>query len=284
MERRNKERAFGILLKLLGTLAALPIFIIVAFVVYNGIRAISRDFITKTPQGFGENVSGGIAHAIVGTVFVMIVASFIGIPLGVLTGAYLSERKESKLYRFVERSVGALMGIPSVVVGLVVYLLLVVHTGPCAFAGGVSLALVMRPMVSESTRVALASVPQEIKEGGFALGAKRHQVLVDITIPAARKNVLVGIVLAVGRAMGEAAPILFTAGYADAMPRSVRDPAPTLPYIIYVYALYYPRDVYRLRARGASLILLAISLSFVYLSRRWRYERYRIRKILSVGR
>ena len=124
--------------------------------------------------------------------------------------------------------------------------------------------------MAESTRIALDSVPKEIKEGGLALGAKRHQVLMDITLPAGRKGVAVGIILAVGRALGEAAPILFTAGYTDIMPKSVRDPAPTLPYIIYVYALYYPWPIYRQWAWGASLILLLISLSFVYLSWRWR--------------
>ena len=270
MQRESRERAFRLVLKIASLIAAVPVFIIVGFVLYEGSKALSISLLLDTPHGFGPNAYGGIAHAIVGTIFVIIVGAFIGVPLGILTGAYLSERKADKLYKAVERSVGLLIGMPSIIAGLIVYLLLVVHTGPCAFAGGVSLSLIIRPLVAESTRIALEGVPREIKEGGFALGAKRQQVLLDITLPAGRKGVAVGIILAVGRALGEAAPILFTAGYSDLMPKSVRDPAPTLPYVIYVYALYYPRPIYRQRARGASLILLLLALSFVYLSWRWR--------------
>ncbi len=268
MRRETEDKVFRYITLIFSIIASLPLFLITLYVLYKGLPVISWSFLTKPPEGFGANASGGIAHAIVGTIYTIIVAAFIGIPLGIFTGVFLAKRKSSRLYRYIERSVGSLLGTPSVIVGLLIYFLLVIHTGPCAFAGGVSLAIVMRPMIGEATRIAIEALPREIEEGGYALGAKRAQVMMDITIPASWRGILVGIILATGRALGEAAPILFTSGYSEVIPRSVWDPAPTLPYVIYVYALYYPRQIYRSWARGASAILLLLSLTLVYLS--WR--------------
>lgn len=252
---------------------------IVGFIAYKGMGVMSWRFLTE-PMREGMQ-KGGIAPAIVGSLWVTAVAVLAGGLVGTAAGAYLSEfARNRRLKRFIEFLVTTLAGIPSVVYGLFGLALFVVALGFGAsiLAGGLTLALLSLPLLIRNAQEAFSAVPGPLKEASLGLGASEMQTFLRITLPIALPRVLTGVVLATGRVLGETAPILFTvaAYYLPAYPRSVFEPTMLLPYHLYVLITsgVNVKEIYPM-AFGTALTLLILSLLFTLVA---AYLRYRLKQ------
>lgn len=228
---------------------------ILVIVLCKGADAINWNFFFHplTPPGVE---GGGVGNAIVGSILLVGVAVLTGVPVGVLAGVYLAEfGRESRLGAVVRFSTNVMMGIPSIIVGLLVYTVLVVSFGHFSgWAGAVALAILMLPVVSRTTEDMLALVPNSLRESALALGAPRWKVTVGILFRAAKAGMLTGILLAVARISGETAPLLFTSLNSPYWPTSLNGPTANLPVTIFNCAMSPYADWQRL-AWGASLII-----------------------------
>lgn len=235
------------------------LFFILGYLVYNGGRALSWSFFTRLPAPVGET-GGGMANAIVGSGKVLLLATVIGVPIGFLGGVYLSEYG-GRNFSFVIRYVTDLLnGVPSIVIGIVVYGL-VVHRMRhfSTFAGGVALGIMMIPIAVRSTEEFLHAVPQSLREGALALGAAKWQTIVTVVIPAAIRGIISGTMLDVARVAGETAPLLFTALSNQFWSPGWNQPAATLPVMIFTYAIA-PYDDWHRQAWAAGFVLLSLVL------------------------
>lgn len=252
---------------------------IVGFILYKGIGVMSWSFLTE-PMREGMR-KGGIAPAIVGSLWVTAVAVLTGGLIGTAAGAYLSEfARERPIKRVIEFLVTTLAGIPSVVYGLFGLALFVVALGFGAsiLSGGLTLALLSLPLLIRNAQEAFSAVPASLKEASLGLGASEMQTFLRITLPIALPRVLTGIVLATGRVLGETAPILFTvaAYYLPAYPRSIFEPTMLLPYHLYVLITsgINIKETYPV-AFGTALTLLFLSLAFTLTA---AYLRFRLKQ------
>lgn len=233
----------------------------------KGIAAIDWTFFTALPTPPGM-VGGGLANAIVGTLMLTIGATILGVPVGLLAGTYLSEFGEgSRLALAVRFFSNVLMGVPSIVVGVFVYAWIVRPTGHFSgYAGAVSLAVIMLPVVGRTTEDMLSMVPNSLKEAALALGAPRWKVTLGIVFRAAKSGLLTGTLLAVARVSGETAPLLFTALNSPYWTLSMNHPTPNLPVTIFNYAMS-PYTDWQQKAWGASLLIMAGVLFITILGR-----------------
>jgi len=186
------------------------LFLILAYLVYNGGKSVNVDFFTKLPLGPGQT-GGGMANAIVGSAEIVLIASLIGIPVGFFAGIYLSEFG-GKQFGFVIRYMADLLnGVPSIVIGIFAWTVVVVPMHRfSAIAGGFALSLMLIPITARSTEQFLQEVPRAMREGALALGANKWRTIATVIVPAARKGIMTGIILGVARISGETAPLLFT--------------------------------------------------------------------------
>lgn len=237
--RDAKEKTIYWLLGLSTLAIVLPVLAILYFLISLGARAITWEFLTAMPRnGMTE---GGIMPAIVGTFYLVIGTIVVAVPLGVLAAVYLSEYAGSGWFvRIIRLSLTNLAGVPSVVYGLFglgVFVLLL-NFGTSIIAGSLTLALLVLPLVITAAEESLRRVPQNLREGSLALGATKWQTVRNVVLPNSMSGILTGIILAIGRAAGETAPILFTAAvyYQAYLPRSVYDPVMALPYHLYTLA------------------------------------------------
>ncbi|MCX7606099.1 MAG: phosphate ABC transporter permease PstA [Bacteroidia bacterium] len=256
---------------------------VLVFLLYKGVGVLSWSFLTE-PMRDGMR-GGGIAPAIVGSLWVTMVAILIGGVIGTAAGAYLSEfAQQPRLKRFIEFLVTTLAGIPSIVYGLFGLALFVTALGLGAsiLAGGMTLALLSLPLLIRNAQEAFSAVPSSLKQASIGLGASETQTFFRITFPIALPRILTGLVLATGRVLGETAPVLFTvaAYYLPTYPHSVLEPTMLLPY--HLYALITSgvniRETYPM-AFGTALVLLILTLCFTLLSAYLRYKlkkRYRV--------
>jgi phosphate transport system permease protein len=239
-------------------LALVPLISIVYETLVRGYAAISLDFFTKITPPIGE-AGGGILNAMEGSLVMVAVASLVGVPLGILGGAYLSEYT-GHLASQVRLLTEVLAGVPSIVIGIVVYELVVMPQHRfSALSGGIALAIIMIPVVVISTHESLKLVSSSIKEAGLALGISRSKTLLHITLRSARNGVITGIALAVARIMGETAPLLFTALGSQFLMTSLNDPAASITVLIYDFGTspYLNSHTF---AWGAALVLLLLVL------------------------
>ncbi|MGH7130419.1 MAG: phosphate ABC transporter permease PstA [Phycisphaerales bacterium] len=202
----------------------------------GGITGINWGFFTQLPTGNSKD-PGGMPHAIVGTIYLLGMASIMGIPMGVLTGIYLSEyRGEGWLINSVRFIADVLAGVPSIVVGILGYELVVRPIGNTnGYAGALAMAFIMIPLVARTTEEMLTLVPQSFREGSLALGATKSQTILKVVLPAASGSVVTGIMLALARIAGETAPLLFTVGASRFMPGNPDESYPSLMVTIYRY-------------------------------------------------
>ena len=260
IERRIRSRIIksGILkavIILLAFIITIPLLAIFFYVLKEGITKINWHFIVNVPKPVGET-GGGIANALIGSLIIVFVAAIIAIPLGILTGIYLSENRSKKLAYWCGLSVDILQGVPSIVVGIVVYFLVVKPgRGFSAFSGSIALMIMMLPIVIRTTEETLKLLPSTLKEAGLALGIPYHKVILRIIVPCGLSGILSGSILAVARVAGETAPLLFTAFGNPYMNFNVAKPMQSLPLLIFNYATSPYEDWHNL-AWGASLILL----------------------------
>lgn len=248
-----------IMLSLTGLCAALAVavlFFILGYLIWNGARSLSLDFFTKLPVPVGQT-GGGMANAIVGSAKLLLLASAIGIPIGLLGGIYLAEFGKGPFSAIVRYVTDLLNGVPSIVIGIFVYTLIVLPQHHFSgFAGGVALGIMMIPIALRSTEEFLRGVPNTLREGGLALGASKAQTVITVIIPAAMHGIITGIMLDVARVAGETAPLLFTALGSPFWSRGWNEPTASLPVVIFNYAISPYEDWHR-QAWAAGFVLLS---------------------------
>ncbi|MFL5538587.1 MAG: phosphate ABC transporter permease PstA [Longimicrobiaceae bacterium] len=262
---RRRRATSAVMLALTGVAAAitvLPLVLIFGYLVREGASSLDLAFFTHTPRPTGEG-GGGMANAIVGTLEMVGLAALIGLPVAVLAGVYLAEARGSRLATAVRFTADVLNGVPSIVVGIFVYLLLVVPMGGfSALAGAVALATMLVPMVTRTTEEMVRLVPRELMEGGLALGVPRWRTMLGVVLPAARGGIITGALVGVARIAGETAPLLFTALGNQFWQLDPRHPTAALPLQIFAYAISPYDDWHRQAWAGALvLILLVLTLS-----------------------
>lgn len=238
-------------------LVMLPLAAIFAYLVIRGIGSLNLAFFTQIPKPVGES-GGGMANAIVGSGVVLLVGSVIGVPLGVGSGVYLSEYSRGQFGSLVRFTADVLNGVPSIVIGVAVYALLVLRQKHfSAFSGGVALGIMMIPTITRSTEEMLRLVPNAIREAALGLGIPQWRSTVSITLRTALSGVVTGIMLAFARVSGETAPLLFTAFGNQYWSTKLDQPIAALPLQIFVYAIS-PFDEWHRLAWAGSLVLIVL--------------------------
>ena len=239
--------------------SVLVLFFILGYLVFNGGTSINWDFFTKLPKPVGE-AGGGMANAIAGSGKILLLASLMGVPVGFLGGIYLAEFSGKGMASVVRYAADLLNGVPSIVIGIFAYSLVVLpfkHFS--AYAGAFALGMMMIPITLRSTEEFLKSVPRMLREGAMALGASKWKTIVTVIVPAAYRGIMTAILLALARVAGETAPLLFTAFGNRFESHGWSQPTATLPVMIYTYAVS-PYDDWHRQAWAAGLVLLGLVL------------------------
>ena len=281
----------GLMLTLAGALtllALIPLFWIIGYVIYKGGQYISLDFFTQMPVPMGQT-GGGVLHAIEGTLILTLLASLFAIPPGILAAVYAAYHPNTPFGVFLRFSTDVLAGVPSIVVGLFGYALIVKTQGHySALAGGAALAILMLPTIVRTTEEMLRLVPNTMREGALALGAPQWRTTLNITLPAAMNGIVTGVLLGLARAAGETAPLLFTAlgnenyeigrivstsvrsghGLFDIIQRIFEQPVDSLPLTLWKYAQQpYPERINQ--AWAVALVLMVVVLVINIVARVW---------------
>lgn len=270
-----KSRIFQGIIILFAFLITVPLFAIIYYVVKTGITQINWNFLSNIPQPVGE-LGGGIANALVGSLLIVLIATVIAVPLGVLCGIYLSENSKSRISYWSRLAVDILQGTPSIVIGIVIYFWVVKPNGGfSALSGSIALAIMMLPIIIRSTEENLKLLPSSLKEAGLALGLPYQKVIMRIIVPCGFSGILSGIMLAVARVAGETAPLLFTAFGNPYLSTNLLKPMQSLPLLIFNYATS-PYDEWHDLAWGASTILLIwvllLNISTKLITRKWKVQ------------
>jgi phosphate transport system permease protein len=260
--RTVKDRAVTALAILATILVVAPLVAIFSYLVYKGASSINLDFFIKVPAPVGES-GGGMANAIVGSVVVLLLGSLLGVPIGIAAGIFLAEYgRGTRLATAVRFTADVLNGVPSIVMGLAIYALIVVPQKHfSALAGGVALGIMMIPTVCRTTEEMLLMVPNSVREAALALGLPNWKSVLAITVKTASPGIITGCMLAFARVAGETAPLLFTALGNEFWSTSLNEPIAALPLQIYVYALSPYDDWHRLAWAGALVLIILIVLS-----------------------
>ena len=253
----------GILLTILAFIllgiALMPLFLVLIYVIVKGANRLNWSLFTELPPVALQS-GGGIANALVGTVILVGLGALISIPIGVLAAVYLSEFSSSRIARWIRFACNVLSGVPSIIIGIFAYGIIVLRTNSfSAYAGGFALAILMLPIIVRATDEALQLVPQEIRWASIAVGASSFHTVLQIVLPAALPAILTGITLAVARAAGETAPLIFTALFTQFWPGQLLQPTPSLAVLIYNFATVPYQNQQEL-AWAASLILVLLIL------------------------
>jgi len=259
----------------LAFVVTVPLMLIILYIFREGITKINWDFLTKIPKPVGET-GGGIVNALIGSILIVVTASIIAIPLGIMCGIYLSENKTGRLAYWSRLSVDVLQGVPSIVIGIVVYFWIVKPIGTfSAFSGSIALAIMMLPILIRSTEETLKLIPSSLKEAGLALGLPYHKVIMRVIVPCGISGILSGIMLSIARIAGETAPLLFTAFGNPFLNTNLGRPMQSLPLMIFNYATS-PYDEWHEMAWGAALILLftvlLLNIITKLTTRRWNVQ------------
>jgi len=243
-------------------LVLLPLVAIFGYLLYRGIGSINWAFLTQTPKPVGE-VGGGMANAIAGSAFILGIASIIGVPFGIGAGIYLAEFGRNRLGSAIRFTADVLNGVPSIVIGIVAYSIVVLYQKHfSALAGGAALAIMMVPTISRTTEEMLLLVPQALREAAYGLGVPRWRTTLSITLRTATSGVITGIMLAFARVAGETAPLLFTAFGNQFWSLRYDQPTAALPLQIFVYAIS-PYDEWHRQAWAGALVLIVLIVSAV---------------------
>ncbi len=250
-----------------AVVVVLPLALVLFYLIKMGVGSINWSFFTKLPAppaSFDTSVpaeSGGMANAIVGTLELMGLALVMGMPIGLLGGIYLAEYGSDKINAWIRFGADVLNGVPSIVWGLIGYTFVVVPMhGYSAFAGGLSLAFIMVPMVLRTTEEVLILIPTSYREAGMALGIPRWKITIHIVLRTAFKGIITGVLLSLGRVAGETAAILFTAFGNTQWNTSLKEPISALPIQIYNYAMSSYPDQNRQAWAGALVLIVLVFL------------------------
>jgi phosphate transport system permease protein len=235
------------------------LFLILGYLIYNGGKSLNWAFFTQLPKPVGET-GGGMANAIVGSLKLLLLAAVMGLPVGLMAGVYLAEFGGRTFGFLVRYTTDLLNGVPSIVMGIFAYSLVVIPMRHFStLAGGVALGIMVVPITLRSTEEFLRSVPGSLREGAMALGASKWKTIATVVLPAARAGIVTGMLLALARVAGETAPLLFTAFGNQFWSPGWNQPISSLPVMIYTYAIS-PYDDWHRQAWAAGLILLGLVL------------------------
>lgn len=273
--RYYKDILFKSVISLLTFLSTIPLVLILLYIISKGISSISWDFFINLPKPVGEK-GGGIVNALIGSGIIVIVASIISIPFGAIIGLYLSEYRRDKLAYWVGLCVDVLQGIPSIVLGIIIYLWIVRPTGHfSALSGSIALAIMMLPPIVKSTEETLKLIPATLKEASLSLGVPYYKTIIKVILPMGLNGIISGSMLSISRVAGETAPLLFTAFGNPFVNTNILKPMSSLPLLIFNYAGSAYEDWHKL-AWGASfvLIMLILFLNIVtkIFERRWKIQ------------
>jgi phosphate transport system permease protein len=262
LRRRITDHVMTGVAMLTVVLVLVPLFAIFTYLVYRGIGSINWAFLTQTPKPVGE-AGGGMANAIVGSAFILGLASILGVPVGVGAGIYLAEYGRNRFGDAIRFTADVLNGVPSIVIGIVAYAIVVLTQKHfSALAGGVALAIMMIPTITRTTEEMLLLVPQALREAAYGLGIPRWRTTLSITLRTATSGVITGIMLAFARVAGETAPLLFTAFGNQFWNLRANQPTAALPLQIFTYAIS-PYDEWHRQAWAGALVLIILIVTAV---------------------
>ncbi|HNZ80993.1 MAG: phosphate ABC transporter permease PstA [Bacteroidales bacterium] len=279
--RLFKNKLLTLSVVIFSALTAVPLVLIIGKVFLKGWRQINWDFFTKTTPttldallaiNNNQPIPGGIANGIVGTLMMVLVASVIAIPLGVMCGIYLSENRKTKFSTVVRFLTDLLQGTPSIILGIIAYLWVVIPLkGYSALAGSVALAIMMLPLIVRSTEETMNLLPASLKEAGLALGSPYRSVVLKVLLPSAFGGVFTGILLAVSRVIGETAPLMLTALGATTIQWDITKPASAVSLLIWEF-YNDPNLQSMIWSASLFLLLLVLSLNILakQLAKKWR--------------
>lgn len=257
--RKWKNSSVLAALALAAGIAVVPLVSVLFDVIQRGIAGLNLSFFTELPRPVGE-AGGGLGNAVLGTLLLVSVGSVLGVPIGVASGVLLSEFPRTRFARVLRSSVELLAGVPSIILGIFAYAVLVVPLGHfSAFSGSIALAIILIPTVAKTTEEVLKLVPSHIREAGLALGLPRWKVILRIVLWGSRSGILTGVMLGVARISGETAPLLFTSLNSQYWPKGLLQPISSLPIQIYTYSIS-PFDDWNQLAWTGSLVLVVFVL------------------------
>jgi phosphate transport system permease protein len=260
--RRATDRLMTGLAVLTVILVLAPLVAIFGYLLIRGVVSLDWAFLTQTPKPVGE-AGGGMANAIVGSMIILGIASVIGVPFGIGAGIYLAEFGRNRLGSVIRFTADVLNGVPSIVIGMVAYGIVVLYQGHfSAFSGGVALAIMMVPTICRTTEEMLLLVPQALREAAYGLGIPRWRTTLSITLRTATSGIITGVMLAFARVAGETAPLLFTALGNTFWSLRTDQPIAALPLQIYTYA-NSPYDDWHRQAWAGSLVLIMLIVGAV---------------------
>ena len=257
--RRFKNIFLKTFIVLLTITVTIPLVVVLFYIFKQGISAISWSFLTNLPKPVGE-LGGGIFNALIGSAIIIGIASLIAIPFGVSIGVYLSEFRKTKLAYWTLLSIDVLQGVPSIVIGIVIYLWIVKTSGGfSAISGSIALSLMMLPSIVKSTEETLKLIPDSLKEASLSLGVPYYRTILKVILPAGISGILSGAILGIARVAGETAPLLFTSFGNPFTNTNILKPMASLPLIIFNYAIS-PYEEWHQLAWGAAFILILFIL------------------------
>ncbi len=269
------DKAFKAIVVLLSFASILPMFFILFFIIRKGISVVDWTFLTHLPKPVGE-IGGGISNAIIGTLLLIVISTAFSVPVGVFAGIFLCEYRKGRFAYFVKLAIEILQGIPSIVIGIIAYMWVVLPMGSFSgLSGGVALGLMMLPVIVTSTEETLKLIPDGFREASLALGVSYPRTILKVVIPAGLSGILTGILLSIARVTGETAPLLFTAFGSPFMNSNILKPLNTLPLMIFNYATS-PYPEWHTLAWGASFLLivlvLGLNLFTKVVTRKWKVQ------------
>ena len=275
---KNRRKAINFIMLSLTAVATLlvisPLLWILGYVIREGMPAVTSKFLTQLPTPVGVP-GGGIVNALLGSLMTVGLGALIAAPIGVLAGFYAASHPDAPLGVALRFGTDVISGVPSIVMGIFAYTLIVLPQRHfSAFSGGAVLAFIMLPIIIRTTEEMLRLVPGSLREGSLALGATEWKTSLSVVLPAALNGVITGVMLAVARAAGEAAPMLFTAFGNPFMNSNYSQPVATLPHTIFVYAIS-PYPDWHAKAWATALVLIVLILMINIVARLWIQARTR---------
>jgi phosphate transport system permease protein len=266
VRRRIVSTTMTTLCALSVLIALVPVVLIFFFVLKQGVSSLDWNFFTKLPQPPGET-GGGMANSIIGTLILCGLGASFGVPIGILSGVYIVESGATRLGTAARFAADTLNGVPSIVIGLFAYIVVVLPVRHfSALAGGFALGIMMIPLVARTTEELLRLVPNSLREGALALGATRARAVFSVVLPAALPGIITGIVLALARIAGETAPLIFTAFNNRYWSVSLTEPISSLTYQVFTYAKSPHEDWHR-QAWAGALVLITLVFTCSLLAR-----------------
>ena len=270
-----KDKLFKLLVIGFSFASILPLLFILFYIFKNGAAVINWQFLTELPKPVGE-IGGGISNAVIGTLMLVIIASVCSIPLGIAAGIYLSEHQQGRLSYAVRLCVEILQGIPSIVIGIIAYVWIVMPLRTfSAVSGGLDLGIMMLPIIVRSTEETLKLIPESLKEASLALGVPYYKTILKVIVPAGLSGMVTAVIISIARVAGETAPLLFTAFGNPFMNLNILKPVNSLPLLVFNYAAS-PYPEWHALAWGASLVLavfvLALNVFAKVITRKWKVQ------------